>query len=275
MAGYARKVTDPATGAVSYVDATGAPVAPPASTWVADDDAFVGYSPGDLQRAQAQGAEQTAVAAGIGGLGSAAQFALLAAPTAMDKENNKRLGELALHKGLSGGERADIDEQAMRGVRALATESQARDESALAASGQHSAASLQRARASNADALNRASIQAADIGIEANRAKVAADTQEEQERIRAKGERQKQTIEMAGQTLAGLLQAAAPAVAAAAVPTAPTDRQFLAMQSAKNADGSAMYPGMQGKSLDDLRTLWKGQAQSLSPSRPDGAPIVP
>ncbi len=254
-----------------YTSTTSAVKKPIAASYTTTpaDPYFGAYSPEDIAASQKQGLKDAGIAAGIGAASSLAEIGLSAIPTAADNENRKRLDELAKHKGLSGGERADIDEQAMRGVRALATESQARDEGALAASGQHSAASLQRVRSSNADALNRAAIAAADIGIQANQRKVAQDTQEEQERISYKGDRQREKIKYAIDGINGLASLAGPVLAAQPDRVMPTEAQFRAMQRAKDPDGNAMYAGLQGLGYDEWLRNWKDRYKAAR--RPDGA----
>lgn len=205
---------------------------------------------GDLQRANQAGVKDAVLAGGISALGTAAQIGLSAIDTAQDRENKKRLAALAKDKGLSTGERAEIDERAMRGVRALAAENQTRDGDALASAGQTSAAALQRSRASNADALNRAAIHAADIGIRADRDQVRADQQEEQERIAYKSERARQRIEMVGQAVAGIAQSVAPVLAANPSARAPTDRELDRMRD------SGKYPFLWEMDNAAARAKW-------------------
>lgn len=215
------------------------------------------YNPDDILRQERQGGQRAAIAAGIGAAGSLAQLGLTAIDTAQDRENDRRLAELKKDKGLSAAERADIDEQAMRGVRALASEAQTRNDDALAASGRHSAADLQRARRSNTDAVNRAAISAADIGIRQDREQVRRDTQEEQERISYKSDRSRQRIEMLGQTLAGVMQASAAPIAAGVVVEEPSMGLLVSMRGAVGPDGKPAYPSLQGKSGGELRRAWR------------------
>lgn len=267
-------------GAVRYVDgvwidADGNPTSPPpASQWVspnASKDPFGGYSAGDIGRQEREGTKRALVAGGIGALGSAAQFGLQALPTEQDRYNEKRMGELERHKGLSQGERRDIDEQAMRGVKVMAAENQSRDEALLAGSGSHDVASIERVRRAKDRNLADASIQAADIGIRENRAQVQRDVQEHEERRAYKSNRQRDRIELLGRTLTGLAETMAPVLAAGAVQTAPSDAQFLAMQAARNPDGKPTYPGMQGQSVDTMRTNWGAQYTAARRGRPDSA----
>lgn len=272
------------SGQAWMLDASGQAVrvrkTPPAAGYIdVGDDPFApatfDYTPRDIQQLEKQGAERAALVGGAAALGDVARFAATALPTAADAENEKRLAELAKHKGLTEGERADIDEQAMRGVRAMWREVSARMGDQLASSGQASAASLQRARASSQDALNRAAIQAADIGIRENRAQVIRDREEEQRRIAEKASRDNEKREVAVSTLASFMQAAAPAVAAAAVKSKPTETQFLKLQAMTNADGSPKYAALKGMTYDDFLALTNKKMQEALASRPDGAVMLP
>lgn len=231
------------------------------------------YTYGDMQRAQARGNERAALAAGVGALGAGAQIAAAALPTAADVENEKRLKELAKHKGLTQAQRAEIDEQAMRKVNAYARESQHRTDEALAASGQHSAADLYRARLAEKNALNAATIGAADIGIRENRAQVQRDVDEEQERIDEKAARQREVKGLIAQAIAGGVMATAKPLAAGLVQDEPTDAQLLWMQSAKDKNGNPLYPGLQnGATPDDIRLLYRKDMQQRR--KADGAPMI-
>jgi len=224
----------------------------------------------DMKRLEAGGNKRATIAAGIGGLGSAAQIAAAALPTATDIENDRRLAELKKHKGLTEGQRADIDEQAMRKVNAFAGESQARTDNALAASGQTSAAALNRARIAEKTALNNAAIDAADIGIRENRAQVQRDTIEEQERIGEKGKREAEIKGLVARTISEAVLSVAKPMAAGIVADEPTDAQLLWMQSAKDANGNPLYPGLQGASgADSIRRMYR--AMGKQQNRPDGA----
>jgi hypothetical protein len=223
-------------------------------------DPFFGFSTGnDVRSAQQAGLREAGVAAGVGALGTLGQIGLSMIPTAQDHQNDERLGELAAHKGLTQGERADIDEQAMRGVRALATERQARTEGQIAAAGSTDVGALSRARSAAARDVNDAAIKAADIGIQANREQVAADKAEEERRIAYKSEKAQDRLNLAQETLSGLAQQAGPVLARNAAMREPTDEQFLSAQGMVNADGGPAYPGLQGKTVDQMRALWRAQ----------------
>lgn len=224
----------------------------------------------DMKRAEAGGNKRALAAAGIGALGSAAQIAAAAIPTATDIENDRRLAELKKHKGLTEGQRADIDEQAMRKVNAFAGESQARTDNALAASGQTSAAALNRARIAEKTATNNAAIEAADIGIRENRAQVQRDTIEEQERIGEKGKREAEIKELFARTISEAVLSVAKPMAAGIVKDEPTDAQLLWMQSAKDANGNPLYPRLQGASgADAIRRMYRAKLKGAT--RQDGA----
>lgn len=247
--------SEPKTTAKSFLD-------------VSTDDplAFGDYSANDIKRLEKQGAERAAVVGGIGALGDAAKLGLMFLPTAADKLNEKRLSELEKDKGLSQARRAEIDEQAMRGVRALGRETSARMGDQLASSGGHSAAALQRARASSQDALNRAAIQAADIGIREDVAQVQRDVAEQNERVAYKATRENARMSYAGKAIGDLFGAAAKPIAAAAFSAAPTDAQLVKMQTAIDPQtGALLYPGLQGKSLEQMRATPSSQWKLIDP----------
>lgn len=223
------------------------------------DLAWLAETPGDIARRQKAGLAQLGLAAGVGALATGGQLALSAIKTPQDKMNEKRLGELAKHKGLSGGERADIDEQAMRGVRTFATENQQRDEAMLAGSGRNDAASLVRGRREGDRRLAEASIQAADIGIRENRAQVQRDVREEQERVAYKSEKAQNRINLIADAISGMARQAGPVMAAHATRTEPSDAQLGAMATATDASGAPVYPGYQGLSAEARRDLWRAQ----------------
>lgn len=213
---------------------------------------------GDIRRAEKQGNERTAVAAGIGALGTGAQIAAAVIPNAADIENKKRLSALAKHKGLDAGTRAEIDEQASRGVRALAGEQSQRAGDLMAASPGHSAEAIHRARLTDKEALNKASIEAADIGIRENRAQVQRDVQEEQDRINYKANRENEIKGLVARAIAtGVMETARP-LAAGLVKGEPTDAQLLAMRDAKDASGNYLYPGLQDATdAEGIRRLYR------------------
>jgi hypothetical protein len=243
--------------------------AQPAPTDYFADDEQIGFSydPAEIARQERDGLKRAAIVGGIGALGNAAQVGLTLIDSAQDVENKKRLAELDKHKGLSEAERAEIDEQAMRGVRALANEAQTRNNDALAASGRTSAKDLQRARRANTDAVNRASIAAADIGIREQRAQVARDTQEEQERIAYEGQRVKDRISLVGQSIGGVMQALAAPIAAQSVKDEPSDAQLLALGTAKRADGRLLYPSYEGLSAEQARNRWRADYAAAMANR--------
>lgn len=247
--------TEPKTTAKSFLD-------------VSTDDplAFGDYSANDIKRLEGQGATRAAVVGGIGALGDAAKLGLMFLPTAADKLNEKRLSELEKDKGLSQARRAEIDEQAMRGVRALGRETSARMGDQLASSGGHSAASLQRARASSQDALSRAAIQAADIGIREDVAQEQRDVIEQNERVAYEAGRENARLSYAGKAIGDLFGAAAKPIAAAAFSAAPTDAQLVKMQTAIDPQtGALLYPGLQGKSLEQMRATPSSQWKLIDP----------
>lgn len=249
------------------VDTTPSKVGMAYSSATAQDDPFLGGSSyNDLKRADTAGAQRAAVVGGIGALGTAAQMGAQFIPTAADKENEKRLAEIEKTPGLTKARRAEIDEQAMRGVRALAGERMVRTGDALASTGNTSAAAIQRARESEASALNKAAIESSDIGIREEQAERARRETEKQERIAYQAGRANARISFVSQALGELMQATAPAIAAGVVGRGPTDKELLALQAKKNPDGTPMYPGLQGKTADEIRALafeqWKNRGVS-------------
>jgi hypothetical protein len=224
----------------------------------------------DIARAEKKGNEKAAAAAGIAALGTAAQIGMAALPTAADIENKRRLAALAKHKGLDQATRAEIDEQAMRKVGAVARESQARTDDALASSGNTSARDLFNARLAEKEAVNRITLNASDIGIQANREQVRADTQEEQERIGYQAGRQREVRGLIGKAIGeGVLSVAKP-FASGIVKDEPTDAQLLYMRDLKDDRGEYVYAGLQGtESIEDLRMALRKMEQDAR--KADGA----
>lgn len=233
------------------------------------DPIFGPYSPEDIAAANKQGTKEALINAGIGAAGTLAQGIVTAIPTAADVENRKRLKELAAHKGLTQGERADIDAQAMRQVKALANETQQADERLLAGDTTHSARALTENRLTNQRALNDAVIRAADIGIRENRAQVQRDVQEEQERIKTKDDRQRELVDLALNTIGGLAGPLGRVAAAAPSAAAPSKAQFDAIKGAMDEYGRPLYPAVQDINYDQYLADWTARYKAAN--RPDGA----
>lgn len=237
----------------------------------APDPIFGAYAPEDIAAANKQGTKEATIAAGIGAAGTLAQGIVTAIPTAADVENKKRLADLAKHKGLTQGERADIDEQAMRQVKALAASAERKDEALLAGDTTHSARALQEARLTNRRAVNDAAIEAADIGIRENRAQVQRDVQEEQERILTKDARQREIVNLALQSIGGLAGPLGRVAAAAPSAVAPSKAQFDAMKGAMDEFGRPLYPGVQDMGYDQFRADWVARYKAAN--APNGATL--
>lgn len=135
------------------------------------------------------------------------EWAAGALPDAVEVAAQRRLAQLARHKGLSKAERSEIDERAMRGVRTLAAEHSRRVGDLMAASGTQSAAAIHGARLTEMAALNTAAIEAADIGIREDRAQADRDRQEERELLEECTRRGRERLKFLGQALpAALIQ---------------------------------------------------------------------
>lgn len=269
----AKEVMNAAGDVIGYEDDDGVfhPSAPKTAKSFLDvstDDplAFGDYSANDIKRLEGQGAKRAVAVGGLGALGEAAKLGLLFVNTKADTDAAEKIADIERVPGLTKGRRAEIDEQAMRGVRALGRETSARMGDQLASSGGHSAAALQRARASSQDALNRAAIQAADIGIESEARERAARDLKRDELIVYQTNRENQRLSYAGKAIGDLFGAAAKPIAAAAFSTAPTDAQLVKMQTAIDPQtGALLYPGLQGKSLEQMRATPSSQWKLIDP----------
>lgn len=161
--------------------------------------------------------------AGIGALGAGLQLATQAIPTAQDRRNRERLMELQRLEqsgglGLSGEERAMMEQALMGPVRTMAAEERARGEAAEASMGGTSAADLSRRRREAAQRVDVAG-QRAGLAIgqaELQRAKEQLD--ELEQRTAYKAERQKGMLQTVAQTIGGLGPSAGMVRAAQAVP---------------------------------------------------------
>ena len=245
--------------------ATGKPVrkassAMPGSVAYADDTYDLGYSPGDITRAQNAGAKQAGVAAGIGAAAQLGQLGLTFVNTAQDKKNKERLAELeSTRKGLSADERRVAEDTMMNPVRAMATESRQKNEASLAAMGGSSVADLTRVRRESERRVGEAGVQAGANIAKLDLDAAAAQRAEEESRRSYESSRARQRIEMLGQTLAKGAEMMGPVLASSAVKTAPQDADLVRMQGAKRGDGTPVYPGLQGLSLDQIRANWEAE----------------
>lgn len=253
-----------ATSRYTLNDAAGNPLAiqpavsrsvpPPGSLHWSDyaDEASV-YDPKKILDAQRRGWEKAGVTAAIGAGGEIAQMALSAIPTAQDRENTKRLAELAAHKGLTQAERAELDASLLNPVRAMSAENQLRDEALVAGMGSGDLGALTRARAAGDARETQASIQAGEVAAKINQQRVEADRLEEQQRIAYKSEAARARLERIGQIIGNLGEQFGKVYAAQADVVRADDADLLAMQAARNPDGSAVYPGLQTMTLDQIR----------------------
>lgn len=215
----------------------------------------------DLERMQSQAMLEYGTAAGVGLLGSGAQLGLSFIPTAADTANKEELAKLQARAkkgelGLTGRERETYERGLMNPVRAMATETQMADEARIAARGQGaSAADIVRAQRESQRRVTNASLDAAQKIEGEHLAEARREAQELSERLQFEANKEKQRIEMIGQTLAGVLKNVGGVVAAGATKATVSDGQVLAMMGTRNADGSPMYPGLRGRSLNDARAL--------------------
>lgn len=215
----------------------------------------------DIKRMQQQAMLEYGTAAGIGLAGTGAQLGLSFIDSKADTANKEELGKLQDRAkkgelGLTGQERAAYERGLMNPVRAMASESQAATEASIAARGQGaSAADLARVRRESERRLNEASIDAAQKIESEHLAEARREAQELSERLATEAGREKQRIEMIGQTLSGVLANVGKVAAAGATKASVTDGQVLSMMAQKNADGSPMYPGLQGLDLAGARAL--------------------
>lgn len=265
---------DPVTGRRSRTP-------PVASTWMgAPDDTGSGLSgwtdPTELRAAQKQALGQAGVTAGIGAAAELGQLGLSFIPTPQDTYNKERLGELegaerANHLGLTGAERQQAEHTLMDPVRSMATEERASAEGHLAGMGGASAADLARVRRESERRVNEAALQAGTEIERQNLAAAEAQRQEMEQRRSYESERQRGRIDQVGQMVEGLAKLAGPVLAEQPAFTKISDAQLRAMQSAKAPDGSPLYPGLTGLSVDAMRTdyeaLLRGKATAEQQGR--------
>lgn len=207
--------------------------------------------------AQAEYGMQAATAGGIG----AGQLALSLIDTQADIANKEELAKLQSRAkkgelGLTGGERQRMERAYMDPVRALAGESQKAEEASIAASGRgSSAADVVRARREGRRRLDEASIGVSQRIEQAHAEEAQREAQELSERLATEANRERQRIEMVGQTIAGLATNLGKVAAAGAKKTSMTDGQIIAMIGETDKAGNPRYPGLKGKSLAEARAL--------------------
>ena len=159
----------------------------------------------------------------VGGLVTAGQYGLMAAPTAYDRENKAELARLRELQaqgrlGLDEQERQILERQQLSPVRAIAGEQQMRDEALMASTGNLSAATqdaaLRRGREAVAEQARRAGLNIA----EADLARRREQEREIQDRTAYKAQTQQRNRQFLAQALAGLAEPTATALAGRAVP---------------------------------------------------------
>lgn len=223
-------------------------------------------TPGDIKRAQDAAFAEYGMNAAAGGLGLLGQTALSYADTAQDTKNKSELKKLeGLEKrgklGLTGEERTTYERGLLNPVKAAAAEQGRRDEARLASgSAGRSAADVVRAQRETDRRLDDAGLSAAQKIEQAHLGRKAEQRTEMEERRSYESGRETQRLNLVGQTIPGVLANVGKVMAGVAAPAAMTDAQVLRMQSATDVKGQPIWPGLQGKTLDELRTLLKGAA---------------
>lgn len=235
----------------------------PDGTLIEDTDTLTApeYStPGDIARAQKAATAEYGVNAGIGALGSAAQLGTTFIDTAQDTRNTQELGKLkSLEKagklGLTGEERATYERGLLNPVKAMAADRDRLEAAQAAAGPRTDAASVVRAERESARRLDEAGIQAAQQIEQAHLARKAEQKKELEERTSYDAGRETQRLNYVAQAIPGVLANVGKAAAGIALPAQVTDAQLSQMQAAKDANGQPVYPGLQGKSPDEMRSL--------------------
>lgn len=230
-------------------------------------DYFDEYTtPDDIKRAQGAAFAEYGMNAAAGGLGLLGQTALSFEDTAQDTKNKSELAKLERLEergklGLTGEERTTYERGLLNPVKAAAAEQGRRDEARLAAgSAGRSAADVVRAQREIDRRLDSAALSAAQQIEQAHLARKAEQRQEMEERRSYESGRETQRLNLIAQTIPGVLANVGKVMAGVAAPAAMTDAQVLRMQAATDANGEPVWPGMQGKTLAELRTLLKGAA---------------
>jgi hypothetical protein len=192
--------------------------APPSAT------AQQGAIPGSLQARKDALSKELKQNLAISGIAQAAQFGTLLIPSASEIENRRRLKAIQSEKvaleaeaaaaGLSPEEKAQMQAAALAPVQALAREARQREEAAIASMGGSSAADIVRARRESRELAQNAALQAS-MGVEqADLIDARQDLEEvyrrqqilkveEDERIEAKGERQRKILGETGKLISG------------------------------------------------------------------------
>jgi len=158
----------------------------------------------------------------VGAATTAAQYGLMAAPTAYDRENKAELERLRQMQaqgrlGLDEQERQIMERQQLSPVRAIAGEQQMRDEAAMASSGNYSAAArdafLRRGRDAVAEQARRAGLAIAEQDL----ARKRQQEREIQERTAYQAQTQQRNRQFLAQALGGLAEPIGTAMAGRAV----------------------------------------------------------
>jgi hypothetical protein len=234
----------------------------------------------DKKRLNKQAWGEYGTAAATGAIGTAAQLGLSAIDTDSEAKNKEELAKLQdLEKkgelGLSADVKQEYEHAVMNPVRAAVGAMQRREDAAQAASGRSDAAAVARSQRVASEVLADQAAKAGTQIEQANIAERARQRSEIESRTASESARERQRIELVGQSLSGLMQNFAKVSAANPSTTGMTDGEIMQMAAMRKADGTPLYPGLQG-SLDTSRALIEaGDITALMGNRPATGTIPP
>jgi hypothetical protein len=167
-------------------------------------------SEGEMLLAKRAHRNEMAANLALGALAGGAQIGMAYVPTAQDRENKAKLGDLERRRaagrlGQNAQEDAFIEASSMNPVRALATQQAQRGESERASVGASQSArqaleSERIGRQQVTEAAGKVGLQKAQRFLE----RKAGEEQELQQRLAYESEKQKNRLSMIGQTISGL-----------------------------------------------------------------------